>query len=333
MSIKLSFVVPVYNVERWLDNCLGSLYRQKLDENEFEVVCINDGSTDGSLDILQRWGGEKNNIVIISQENKGMSAARNTGIQYAKGQYIRFIDSDDYIADDVTSGPLQAAIANKIDILYTQTKRTSDENAYVSESHNEGKINFILQGKSYFEKYNVPNGVWEYFISKALIVDNDLSFVEGRMCEDGMFTLSALMCASSVSKYDIDYYRYVVRENSITTSRSLEHLKKTVDDFSYAISYINRLINQEIEEFGCNAFSNKLIQRRNSYFFYFQIRCIRARLKTSELKKYLTELREIGCYPNAGLTKDYGLSHVILSKLFQYELVFLLICRMYRLAC
>ena len=150
-DIKISFILPVYNVEKWLDNCLGSIYRQQLDSEEFEVICVNDGSSDNSLEILKKWAVVHNNLVIIDQKNKGMSSARNVGITYAKGQYIRFIDSDDYIADGVTRDPLKIAINNDLDILYTRTKRTTDNDVYGSIPSDVDLFDgVVLSGKEYF---------------------------------------------------------------------------------------------------------------------------------------------------------------------------------------
>ena len=94
-TIKFSFIVPVYNVEKYLSRCLDSLLTQNY--QNFEIICINDGSPDNSINILQMYQKKHNNIFIINQENKGLGGARNTGLKYASGDYIWFIDSDDWI--------------------------------------------------------------------------------------------------------------------------------------------------------------------------------------------------------------------------------------------
>lgn len=328
--MKLSFVVPVYNVEKYLDNCIGSLYRQNLRESDFEVICVNDGSKDGSLNVLKRWQALHNNLVIINQENGGVSKARNAGICAAKGEYIRFIDSDDYIADGVTNDAVNIAINNKLDILYTKTLLTNKEDEYkprFSEC-DENSIT-ISCGKDYFVNNNTPNGVWEYFISRDFILHNNLKFEEGRICEDGMFTLTSLTLAKRVSKCNVDYYRYIQRPNSITTRKELKHIQKTADDFAYAIAYINNIILNQKKDFGNTEYANKLIQRRDSYFFYFQIRTIKACFSKKQIKSYLKKFRAKGCYPNSGLTKDYSCTHKLLSKLFQFEWLYLLFCKGY----
>lgn len=328
--MKLSFVVPVYNVEKYLDNCIGSLYRQNLQESDFEIICVNDGSKDGSLNVLKRWQALHNNLVIINQENGGLSKARNSGICAASGEYIRFIDSDDYIADGVTNDAVNIAINNKLDILYTSTLATNREDEYKPRfsEFNEDSI-IISCGKDYFVNNNTPNGAWEYFISRDFILRNNLKFEEGRICEDGMFTLTSLTLAQRVSKCNVDYYRYIQRPNSITTRKELKHIQKTADDFAYAIAYINNIIISEKQACGNTEYVKKLIQRRNSYFFYFQIRTIRACFSRNQIKSYLKRFRADGCYPNRGLTKDYYFTHKLLSKLFQVEWLYLLLCNGY----
>lgn len=328
--MKLSFVIPVYNVEKYLDNCIGSLYRQNLEESDFEVICVNDGSKDGSLNVLKRWQALHNNLVIINQENGGQSKARNAGICASKGKFIRFIDSDDYIADGVTNDAVNMAINNQLDILYTSTLGTNREDEYkprFSEC-DENSIT-ISCGKDYFVNNNTPNGAWEYFISRDFIISNNLKFEEGRICEDGMFTLTSLTLAQRVSKCNVDYYRYIQRPNSITTRKELKHIQKTADDFAYAVAYINNIILNEKQAYGNTEYVQKLVQRRNSYFFYFQIRTIKACFSKKQIKSYLKKFRTEGCYPNSGLTKDYYFIHKLLSKLFQIEWLYLLFCKGY----
>lgn len=329
--MKLSFVVPVYNAEKYLDNCIGSLYRQNLQESDFEVICVNDGSKDGSLEVLKRWQALHSNLVIINQKNGGLSKARNVGICAASGEYIRFIDSDDYIADGVTNDAINIAINNKLDILYTSTLETNREDEYKPRfSECNAKSITISSGKDYFANNNTPNGAWEYFISRDFILRNNLNFEEGRICEDGMFMVTSLTLAQRVSKCNVDYYRYIQRPNSITTRKDLKHMQKTADDFAYAIEYINNVIISEKQAYGNTEYVKKLVQRRNSYFFYFQIRAIKACFSRNQIKSYLKNFRVDGCYPNSGLTKDYYFTHKLLSKLFQFEWLYLLLCNGYK---
>lgn len=95
--IKLTIIIPVYNVEKYVGRCIESCLKQDLSPKEYEILVVNDGSKDGSIDIVRRYARENENIRIIEQENAGLSAARNHGIKEARGEYLWFVDSDDDI--------------------------------------------------------------------------------------------------------------------------------------------------------------------------------------------------------------------------------------------
>lgn len=106
-EIKLSYILPVYNVEQYVGNCLDTIYAQGLQEEEFEVICVNDGSTDYSLSVLEKYQNVHSNLMIKTIEHSGQSRARNMGIDYARGRYLFFVDADDYIAKDVIAPPFR----------------------------------------------------------------------------------------------------------------------------------------------------------------------------------------------------------------------------------
>lgn len=111
---KVSIIVPVYNVEKYLKRCLDSLVNQTL--KDIEIICVNDGSTDGSLAILNEYVRNDDRIVVINQENSGQSVARNRGIDVAKGEYIGFVDSDDWVCEDYFERLHNSAIQNNAEI-------------------------------------------------------------------------------------------------------------------------------------------------------------------------------------------------------------------------
>lgn len=126
---ELSIIIPVYNVQKYLEDCLLSIYKQSLSLETFEVITVNDGSTDRSLDILRKYGKIYPNLIIVSQENKGQSAARNNGLAVASGKYIFFMDSDDFLCLDSLSSLLSKAVEHDLDVLrfdyrYVDRRRT-----------------------------------------------------------------------------------------------------------------------------------------------------------------------------------------------------------------
>ncbi len=108
-SLFLSFIVPVYNAERYLPECLDSLLNQGIPHSEYEIICVNDGSKDGSLEVLRSYQSRYPNITVIDKENGGVAAARNDGLAAARGEYIWFVDSDDFLKEHVLARLLPMA--------------------------------------------------------------------------------------------------------------------------------------------------------------------------------------------------------------------------------
>ena len=115
--MDLSIIVPIYNVEKFVRPCMESIFRQGLDEDCFEVIAVNDGSTDNSIKVIDELLEKHHNISIVNQSNQGLSAARNTGIEKASGKYILFVDSDDLLIDNTLSTLLQEALKAHPDML------------------------------------------------------------------------------------------------------------------------------------------------------------------------------------------------------------------------
>lgn len=116
----VSIIIPVYNVEQYIEQCLSSIYAQDISEDIFEVIAVNDGTPDNSMSIVKTIASQHKNLVIINQENQGLSVARNTGLDHAKGEYIWFVDSDDWLTKDSLSIVLDTIISYpKIDVFAT----------------------------------------------------------------------------------------------------------------------------------------------------------------------------------------------------------------------
>ena len=115
--MKISLIIPVYNVEQYLEKCLLSCLDQDLPQSDYEIIVVNDGSPDGSLAIAERIAATATNITVVSQENGGLSAARNTGLEIAKGKYVWFIDSDDTIKKNWKKGLLSGIVNTLVTAL------------------------------------------------------------------------------------------------------------------------------------------------------------------------------------------------------------------------
>lgn len=131
--MKLSYIVPVYNVEKYLDECLESMFNQGLREDEFEALLIDDGSTDTSLRIANQWAEHHSNIRVFHQENRGQATARNLGIDNAIGDYLMFVDSDDYLLPGKVVGLMRVLESEHLDaILYNLLVQNEDGSSFLS---------------------------------------------------------------------------------------------------------------------------------------------------------------------------------------------------------
>ncbi len=226
MAIDISIIVPVYNVERYLESSLTSLIDQSF--TNFEVLCIDDGSTDGSLEILRKFQAKDKRFKILTQSNMGAGSARNLGIKSAKGKYILFVDSDDQLESDALQTCYQELVANDLDVLLFDA-RSEFLSSELEEKFSWYKTAYI-RSKEYKEivagedMFNLMMSVSDYIVSSCMymfsrkvILCNNLLFETGIVYEDNIFTLKLLMYAKRVKHLKKQLYIRLVRDNSIVT--------------------------------------------------------------------------------------------------------------------
>lgn len=220
----ISIIIPVYNVEQYLKACLDTVVAQNY--SDFEVICINDGSTDGSKSILDEYAAKYSNISIIHQENKGLSAARNAGIRAAKGDYIFFLDSDDWIEPDTLK--MLTEKQNGEDLLCFNGRRYFEDGT--TETPDAGIVEDRLTGWEYYNKYALVSRKFHFVCTvlrlyrREYLLKNNLFFKEGIYHEDNLFTPLACYYAKSVKVIPDILYVYRIREGSITQTTNVQRL-------------------------------------------------------------------------------------------------------------
>lgn len=186
--IKVSVIVPVYNAEKFLGKCIDGILNQSL--QEIEVVCVNDGSKDGSKEILDKYSVKDNRIKVFSQENKGAGAARNYGIREAKGEFVAFMDADDCYPDRNTLEKLyEVATQNKVLIAggsFSSKERTFEKN---------DKRIFESEGMQKYSDYQFDYGFTRFIYSRRMILENNIFFPERYVFEDPVFFVTAMITA------------------------------------------------------------------------------------------------------------------------------------------
>lgn len=213
--MKLSFVVPIYNVEKYLLQCLNSIYAIMTDDTE--MILVNDGSTDNCPSIAEKFAKDKSNVTYISQENKGLSGARNTGLKIAHGNYIWFIDSDDFLKKD-TIDTIEKVFAVDADIYCLNTITCDETGNYkgnISRGIKEGFANSLNVYKHFVFPFS---GVPFYIFRRNFLIDNRLTFREGILFEDWLFMLKVLALANRCYVINLYPYCYRIRSGSITSS-------------------------------------------------------------------------------------------------------------------
>lgn len=239
---KVSVIIPVYNVEQYLKRCLDSIINQTL--KDIEIILVNDGSTDNSLLICEEYAQKDERIKIVTRKNGGLSAARNTGLEHATGDYIGFIDSDDWVDTNFYEKLYNAAIENDCDITFGDIIRKGEKKHKIRLN-----IQNIEVAENIYDKINLARnvknpGVWNKIYKKYLF-DDGLRFEEGIYYEDGEFSIAIINKCHKIASVPNTYYYYFVNPTSIVKSKPT--LKKIHDKITTRIKILNYATKNNIK--------------------------------------------------------------------------------------
>ena len=281
--MKFSVVVPVYNVEAYLDDCLRSLQAQ--DYGGCEVICVNDGSTDRSREILTAWESQMPQMRVIDRENGGLSAARNTGLNAAQGDYVVFVDSDDWVEPTMLS--TLATVTSDEDMICFACRRTDNNATDILPTEQ-------TTGWNYYNRHALEHRiipfvcVWQRCYRREFLQKNNLFFREGILHEDNEFTPRACLKAKKVTVIPDVLYNYRVRPGSIMTTRGMKSKESLI------------LIGNDLSEmFGQETGIDKTIVYRALTQCY-QMAFID---NTQEEDRHLRRLIDWRCYRRVSRTK------------------------------
>lgn len=226
--VQISVIIPVYNTQKYIAECIQSVLSN--DYKDVEIICVDDGSTDSSLEQIQKLAKENSCIKVLSQENKGQSAARNLALQAAQGEYVYFLDSDDKISSNALGSLYACLQENDLDVLYFSgdsfydTEQLAEQfsefqNSYLRTGVYEGSGTGleILQQLRDNGDYSVSPCI--QIIRRGLLVENNISFYEGIIHEDNMFSLKVMINAKRAKCVNDIYFHRRIREDSVMTSQ------------------------------------------------------------------------------------------------------------------
>ena len=266
--IKVSVIVPVYNVELYLEKCLNSLVNQTLED--IEIICVDDGSTDSSSDILKSFAEKYSKIKLVTKTNGGLSSARNAGIRVAQGKYVGFVDSDDWVSIDFFEKLYYAAERHDASIAAGGIIRVKSDKHRVNINYTDEELFSDIQDK--IEICNIPEYcyVWNKIYKLDDLKKYNLSFVEGINFEDVRFTIRALYYLERfVTVPDVDYF-YRKRKGSIVKTLS----PKNIEDKGKSLNDMLDFANEHGIKFDDKA---KSFTVKKYVLFYNQLVLIKVR--------------------------------------------------------
>lgn len=225
---KVSVIIPVYNVEKYLPQCIESVLLQSL--KDIEIICVNDGSTDGSLKVLQKFKARDNRIVIIDKANEGSGIARNTALAIAKGEYVYFVDSDDWLDNaGVLEKLYNKASADELDILIFGGLSCYEKDGKIAKS--KGGYSLKNLDKKYFNKvfgakditkdvFKFPSTAWTKLYSRAFLLDNNIEFQRIKVCQDQLPFFHSMILAKKIEVLPELLYCY--RKNRVGSEMTVK---------------------------------------------------------------------------------------------------------------
>ncbi|MDO4199570.1 MAG: glycosyltransferase [Clostridia bacterium] len=232
---KVSVVVPVYNGEKYLDKCLDSLTSQTL--NDIEIICVNDGSKDNSLNKLKEHQEKDPRIIIIDQKNSGEAGARQRGLDEAKGEYVAFVDQDDYVDKNAYETAYNSIIENDADIVVYGWRNFTEGNNKIIR--NDCKFNNKIIFEDWFEAKTERASiyVWNKLYKRSLITDNNIRFdIELKVCGDECFNMCVYPFAKKIVHIPYTFYNYRMNNNSSLFNFSF---RKVITNYSKMWYYVN----------------------------------------------------------------------------------------------
>lgn len=219
-----SIIIPIYNVEDYLERCLQSVINQTY--KDIEIILVDDESPDNCPSLCEKYSAQDSRIKVIHKKNGGLSDARNTGLALATGEYVIFVDADDYI-DKNTCEMFKEYAKQHYDIIIGNAIVHGGV-AYLDHDNEYGHYTGDEYLNKSFNNKRMPMAVWLNVYRKDFLINNKLRFKYGILHEDEEFTPRAFLAACSVMQTDIKFYHYMIREGSITTNNNK---KKNLADF------------------------------------------------------------------------------------------------------
>lgn len=287
--MKVSLIIALYNTEKYIEKCIQSVLDSPLPKADYEIIVINDGSTDNSQVNVEKLieANPNTNIQLINKENGGQSSARNLGFAIAKGQYIFCLDSDDYINGDNFFEALDYAIKNDLDMLPIKFNMVDEVGKILSIKDTYNSIG-IISGTAFLNRFVISGAMARYFYKSSVIKENNLRLIEGIYHEDEEFVIKFLIYVKKISYQKHDVYNYMVRVDSTINNKNMEHRVKLIYDIIVVIEKISDFILDNIDN---KKLINGLYKKREQLIISIFIRMFKEKFSKKDKQQVLYLLK------------------------------------------
>lgn len=305
---KLSIIIPLYNVEDYIERCILSIVSQSINQESYELIVVNDGSTDKSDSIVEKLQSIYPFIILINKTNGGLSSARNKGLDIASGDYIFFIDADDWISPNTLQKLLKTTETFLEDIILFKTTEVYPNGRTKAIDFHLPQSNSILYVEDYICNYTILSAAWQGLFKRHLFTDHNIQMPEGRLAEDDDLVVKLFSVAETIYYSPIQVYNYYQRSQSISNSSDKSHNEKLIKD---RLSIFRELVNYT------QSFTGKrkkgLVRKLN----FLALDIIRLLIRKSQAKPIidstLQQLSDLGYFPLN--TEAYSMKYRVLKIL------------------
>lgn len=314
MAKLISIIIPAYNVENYIERCLSSIICQNIDYDLVEVIVINDGSTDQTLDKCKEIKDRHPDLIhLIDKPNKGVSSARNQGLDLAIGEYIFFIDADDMLAPNSLSQLIIAVTThyNTDIILFNTCHIDKNGKAKQIKSHLP-KQSQLIRVEDYINQYTILSAVWQGLFSRHIFDKYSIRMPEGLIAEDDDFSVRYFSVANQMYYTNTSVYEYHTRPGSITNTTQHTEVSKLLDD---RIVIFEQLANY------VKSFKGKRLSGLNRKMDFLALDILRLLIRKSTDKdsvfRALSTLSDLGYFPlkkNSYTNRYIILRHIFLNR-------------------
>lgn len=308
----LSIIIPIYNGAKFLQRTIDSVLCQGLNDVEYELILINDGSTDNTLDICNYYKNRYKNIMYYSKGNEGPSMSRNKGLEMASGDYVYFMDADDYLMPNGLRYILDTYYEKDLDVIVFCGESIKNFNdLHYPSGTIEGKIVFDGWGTD-FLKNNYQTFVWNQIYKRSFLISNKLRFSNVSLCEDTLFNLQVWSKNPRVRILSSKIYRYILYPGNgqLSTKRSKDYIRDNIRSYMYLFSIIAQL-----DKTYTNKYHSDGLKRMFQWqLIPFMSRLLSSDLSVSEFRYLINSLYKNGLLPYKTYYNKYAKVFFLLTK-------------------